>query len=292
MTEQPAGGWSTAQVNGAAVRYQRRGDGRPVVLLHPLRMQLEYFDPLYNELGDADVELIAVDLPGHGHSGAPAVDYTAPYFTNAVEALLDSLNVVDAIVVGESIGASIGLGLAARHCSRVSGIVALNPYDYGRWGGIRRSSTIGNIVFTTILLPLIGPVVAQAGTKGVLRRVLDGGLYDPRHLSPQLVDELYQSGRRPGHGRALRSLSRNWRSWISARDRYPAIQIPVTLAYGDHDWSNHDERDANRRTIPAVRATTIRDCGHFSALEKPSDVSALIRDFLARPGRSEHKAET
>jgi len=281
-----------AQVNGAAVRYQRRGDGRPVVLLHPLRMQLEYFDPLYNELGDADVELIAVDLPGHGHSGAPAVDYTAPYFTNAVEALLDSLNVVDAIVVGESIGASIGLGLAARHCSRVAGIVALNPYDYGRWGGIRRSSTIGNIVFTTILLPLIGPVVAQAGTKGVLRRVLDGGLYDPRHLSPQLVDELYQSGRRPGHGRALRSLSRNWRSWISARDRYPAIQIPVTLAYGDHDWSNHDERDANRRTIPAVRATTIRDCGHFSALEKPFDVSALIRDFLARPGRSEHKAET
>ena len=292
MTGQPAGGWSTAQVNGAAVRYQRRGDGRPVVLLHPLRMQLEYFDPLYNELGDADVELIAVDLPGHGHSGAPAVDYTAPYFTNAVEALLDSLNVVDAIVVGESIGASIGLGLAARHCSRVAGIVALNPYDYGRWGGIRRSSTIGNIVFTTILLPLIGPVVAQAGTKGVLRRVLDGGLYDPRHLSPQLVDELYQSGRRPGHGRALRSLSRNWRSWISARDRYPAIQIPVTLAYGDHDWSNHDERDANRRTIPAVRATTIRDCGHFSALEKPSDVSALIRDCLARPGRSEHKAET
>jgi hypothetical protein len=52
----------------------------------------------------------------------------------------------------------------------------------------------------------------------------DGGLYDPRHLNPQLVDELYQSGRRPGHGRALRSLSRNWHSWISARDRYLAIQ--------------------------------------------------------------------
>ena len=292
MTEQPAGGWSTAQVNGAAVRYQRRGDGRPVVLLHPLRMQLEYFDPLCAELGDADAELIAVDLPGHGHSGAPAADYTAAYFTDAAEALLDSLGLADAIVVGESIGASIGLGLAARHCSRVAGIVALNPYDYGRWGGIRRSSTIGNIVFTTMLLPVVGPVVAQAGTKGVLRRVLDGGLYDPGHLSPQLVDQLYQSGRRPGHGRALRSLSRSWHSWISARDRYPAIQIPVTLAYGDHDWSNEDERDANRRAIPAVRATTIRDCGHFSSLDKPAQVTAVIRDFLALPGRNTHKADT
>ena len=292
MTEQPAGGWSTAQVNGAAVRYQRRGDGPPVVLLHPLRMQLEYFDPVCSDLGDADAELIAIDLPGHGHSGAPAADYTASYFTNAVEALLDNLNVADAIVVGESIGASIGLGLAARHCSRVAGIVALNPYDYGRWGGIRRSSAIGNIVFTTMLLPLIGPVVARAGTKGVLRRVLGGGLSDPRHLSPKLLDELHESGRRPGHGRALRSLSRNWQSWISARDRYPAIQIPVTLAYGDHDWSNEDERDANRRAIPAVRATTIRDCGHFSSLDKPAQVTAVIRDFLALPGRNTHKADT
>jgi len=292
MTGQSAGNSPMAQVNGAAVRYQRRGDGRPVVLLHPLRMQLEYFDPLCAELGDAGAELIAVDLPGHGHSGAPAADYTAAYFTDTAEALLDSLGVADAIVVGESIGASIGLGLAARHCSRVAGIVALNPYDYGRWGGIRRSSTIGNIVFTTMLLPVVGPVVAQAGTKGVLRRVLDGGLYDPGHLSPQLVDQLYQSGRRPGHGRALRSLSRSWHSWISARDRYPAIQIPVTLAYGDHDWSNEDERDANRRAIPAVRATTIRDCGHFSCLDKPAQVTAVIRDFLALPGRNTHKADT
>jgi pimeloyl-ACP methyl ester carboxylesterase len=292
MTGQSAATSPMAQVDGAAVRYRRRGDGRPVVLLHPLRMQLEYFDPVCSELDAADVELIAVDLPGHGHSGAPAVDYTASYFTDAVEALLDHLNVAGVIVVGESIGASIGLGLAARHCSRVAGIVALNPYDYGRWGGIRRSSTIGNIVFTTMLLPLIGPVVAQAGTEGMLRRVLDGGLYDPRHLSPQLVDELHRSGRRPGHGRALCSLSRNWQSWLSARDRYPAIQIPVMLAYGDHDWSNHDERDANRRAIPAVRATTIHDCGHFSSLEKPAYVTALIRDFLALPGLNTHKADT
>jgi pimeloyl-ACP methyl ester carboxylesterase len=282
MTGQSPGSASTARVNGAAVRYRRRGEGRPVVLLHPLRMQLEYFDLLCGELGDAGVELIAADLPGHGHSGAPAADYTASYFTDGAEALLDSLNVADAIVVGEFIGASIGLGLAARHCSRVAGIVALNPYDYGHWGGIRRSSAIGNAVFTTMLLPFIGPVVARAGTKGVLRRVLEGGLYDPRHLSPQLVDELYQSGRRPGHGRALRSLSRNWHSWISARDRYPAIQIPVTLAYGDHDWSNQDEREANRGAIPAARVTMIRDCGHFSCLENPARVAAVIQDFLAQ----------
>ena len=290
MTGQPAASSLVAQVNGVAVRYQRRGAGRPVVLLHPLRMQLEYFDPVCSELGDAGFETIAVDLPGHGHSSAPAVDYTASYFTGAVETLLDHFDVTGAIVAGESIGASIGLGLAARHCRRVAGIVAVNPYDYGRWGGIRRSSATGNIVFTTMLLPLIGPVVAHAGTKGVLRLVLEGGLYDPRHLSPRLVDELHQSGRRPGHGRALRSLSRNWQSWISARDRYPAIQVPVTLAYGNHDWSNQEERDANRQVIPAVRASMIDDSGHFSSLEKPACVASLIRDALALASQQDDKA--
>jgi pimeloyl-ACP methyl ester carboxylesterase len=66
----------------------------------------------------------------------------------------------------------------------------------------------------------------------------------------------------------------------------------VTLAYGDHDWSNDDERDANRRAIPAVRASTIHDCGHFSCLEKPAHVTALIRDLLARPGLNSYKADT
>jgi pimeloyl-ACP methyl ester carboxylesterase len=290
MTGQPAASSLVAQVNGVAVRYQRRGAGRPVVLLHPLRMQLEYFDPVCSELGDAGIETIAVDLPGHGHSSAPAVDYTASYFTGTVETLLEHVDVTGAIVAGESIGASIGLGLAARHCRRVAGVVALNPYDYGRWGGIRRSSATGNIVFTTMLLPVIGPVVAHAGTKGVLRPVLEGGLYDPRHLSPRLVDELHQSGRRPGHGRALRSLSRNWQTWISARDRYPAIQVPVTLAYGNHDWSNQEERDANRQAIPAVRTTIIDDCGHFSSLEEPARVASLIRDALAPASQHDDKA--
>jgi pimeloyl-ACP methyl ester carboxylesterase len=280
-----------AQVDGAALRYRRRGQGRPVVLLHPLRMQLEYFNALCPKLDDLDVELIAVDLPGHGHSTAPAVDYTASYFTNTIAAFLDALTLADAVMVGESIGASIALGLAARQCSPVTGIVALNPYDYGRWGGIRRSSTLANVVFTSMLLPLVGAVVARAGPKVVLRRVLEGGLYDPGHLTSQLVDELHRSGRRPGHSHALRSLSRNWQSWIAAREHYPAIQLPVTLVYGDHDWSNHDEQDANRRAIPRVRSTTIDQCGHFSSLEQPGRVADLIRDFLAMSPCSKRKGD-
>jgi pimeloyl-ACP methyl ester carboxylesterase len=236
-------------------------------------------------LEDADLELISVDLRGHGHSSAPPVAYNACYFTDSVEALLDNLDLHDTTIVGESIGGSIGLGLAARHCHRVVGVVALNPYDHGKWGGIRRSSTTGNIVFTTMLLPIVGPAVARTGTKTVLRRVLEGGLYNPDRLSPELVDRLHQSGSRPGHARALRSLTRNWNSWIAARRHYGDIQVPVTLVYADNDWSNLDERHSNRRAIPTARTASIERCGHFSSLERPACVATLMRLALGMPSR-------
>src|SRR5262245_22898438 len=102
------------QVAGSELRYLRAGSGRPVVLLHTLRTQLEYFLPLIRELDLGRLEVIAPDLPGHGESAAPSVRYTAQYFTDAVEGLLSALDLRDAVLVGESIGGVIALGLAAR----------------------------------------------------------------------------------------------------------------------------------------------------------------------------------
>src|SRR6516162_40174 len=101
-------------VNGCDLRYLRTGTGAPVVLLHPLRAQLEYFMPLLHHLHTARFEVIALDLPGHGESGAPHADYTATYFTDAVAGFLEATGVRAAVLVGESIGGAIALALAAR----------------------------------------------------------------------------------------------------------------------------------------------------------------------------------
>jgi pimeloyl-ACP methyl ester carboxylesterase len=181
-----------------------------------------------------------------------------------------------AVIAGESIGASIALGLAARRNTRVAGVVALNPYDYGQRGGIRRSSALANVLFSAMLWPLLGPIVARTSTKGLLRRVMRGALHDPRKLPTELVDEMHECGKLPGHARAFRSLILNWRSWIAARTRYAAITVPVTLGYGDYDWSRPEEREANYGTIPGARRASLGDSGHFSCLEKPQEAARLI----------------
>ena len=220
--------------------------------------------------------MIAVDLPGHGHSSAPRVDYSAGYFSDTVERLLEQCELRDAVLVGESIGGTIALTLAARGNARISRVIAVNPYDYGRFGGIRRSSPLANTLFTALLWPGVGPIVARAETRAILRGVLRGGLYDRHALRDDLLDELARCGSLPGHARAFRSLNREWRSWIAARAGYTRIALPVTLVYGDHDWSRPDEREANTRAIPGVDAVSLEQCGHFASLEQPDKVAELI----------------
>ncbi len=279
------GEYGRATVAGAELRYLRRGEGSPVVLLHTLRTQLDMFQAVIAGLQPAPLELIAVDLPGHGHSTAPPVEYTPGYFADAVAALLADLDLLSATIVGESIGATIALLLAGNANPAVARVIAVNPYDYGRWGGIRRSSPLAGALFTAIQWPAVGPVVASGETRAILRRVLAGGLYDASVLDQNLVEELYQCGSLPGHARALRSLCRQWRNWIAAREQYPQIGVPVTLVYGDHDWSRPHERNANARAIPGAAVVELQRCGHFATLDRPDELARLIAGAPALSSR-------
>jgi pimeloyl-ACP methyl ester carboxylesterase len=185
-------------------------------------------------------------------------------------------------LVGESIGAVIALTLAAQTNRRVARVIALNPYDYGRWGGIRRSSPLANILFTAMMWPLVGPIVLRTGTKGIFRRVMEGGVHDPRSLPPDLVDELWECGALPGHSRAFLSLCRHWKTWIAARATYSTIEMPLTLAYGDHDWSRPEDREANTKALRTARRLSLEKCGHFSSLEQPEQVAHIIREEISR----------
>jgi pimeloyl-ACP methyl ester carboxylesterase len=75
-----------------------------------------------------------------------------------------------------------------------------------------------------------------------------------------------------------RAILRNLESLIAARKRYARINVPVTLAYGDHDWSRLSDRRANIESVPGARHITLRNTGHFTALEAPDAVAQILRD--------------
>ncbi|MGH9262554.1 MAG: alpha/beta fold hydrolase, partial [Acidimicrobiales bacterium] len=102
------------EVDGLRLRYITTGEGPPLVLLHTLRTQLDMFQKIVPTLATR-FRVYALDYPGHGYSDIPRATYSAEFFVTTVAHALDRLDIKDAVVVGESIGGSIALLLAARH---------------------------------------------------------------------------------------------------------------------------------------------------------------------------------
>jgi pimeloyl-ACP methyl ester carboxylesterase len=261
-----------------SVRFQKIGSGPPLLLIHTIRTQLEYFRSLAPLLATSHT-VYALDLPGHGHSPIdPSANFDEPYFRQAVIRFIEELNLSEVTLVGESIGGALALTVAASLPQRLKRVYAINPYDYeARYGdGIRRGNWLANFIIGSLQIPVLGAVNASLENKMILRKIMGGGYHDPRKLPADLLAEFDQVAHRPGYKRIARKVLAGWRSWSKARDYYRQISAPVTLIYGDSDWSRPNERERTRSLIPASQMVTLKNTGHFSAVENPSELARVI----------------
>jgi pimeloyl-ACP methyl ester carboxylesterase len=70
--------------------------------------------------------LILIDLPGHGQSDKPRVDYTLDYFARGVLAVMRNAQVTKAILIGHSMGVPVICRFHALTPGRVAGLVAVD----------------------------------------------------------------------------------------------------------------------------------------------------------------------
>lgn len=261
-----------------SVRFQKTGSGPPLLLIHTIRTQLEYFRSLAPLLARSHT-VYAIDLPGHGHSPIdPDASFDEPYFRRAVIRVIEELDLSEVTIVGESIGGALALTVAAALPQRVKQVYAINPYDYEtRYGdGIRRGNWLANFIIGSLQIPLLGAVNAALENKLILGKIMGGGYHDPRKLPVDLLAEFDEVAHRPGYKRVARKVLAGWRSWSRARDYYRQITVPVTLIYGDSDWSRLNERERTRSLIPTSQMVTLKNSGHFSAVENPSELARVI----------------
>jgi pimeloyl-ACP methyl ester carboxylesterase len=122
---------------GHRLAYDSYGVGnRAVLLIHGLLMNKNMQQPLARTLAENGNRTITVDLAGHGHSDAPLERWDIPRYAKALDALLEELEIDEAVVLGTSLGANITLELAAYYPDRVRGMVAEMPcLENGMVGG-------------------------------------------------------------------------------------------------------------------------------------------------------------
>jgi pimeloyl-ACP methyl ester carboxylesterase len=115
---------------GQKLAYDVYGEGsRNVVLLPGLLLPRWMHDPLARDLAERGNRVITFDLLGHGESDRPRDmwRYSMPMFGRQVVALLDHLELDQAVVGGTSLGANVTLEVASLAPSRLRGMVIEMP---------------------------------------------------------------------------------------------------------------------------------------------------------------------
>lgn len=96
--------------------------GRPLVLLHGMARDWRSFSILLPNLASR-FHVFALDLRGHGGSGRARLGYRVSQFADDVDEFLGMRLPQGAVVFGHSIGAMVGMSLAARSQSKISALI-------------------------------------------------------------------------------------------------------------------------------------------------------------------------
>jgi haloalkane dehalogenase len=248
-------------------------DGRPVVLVHGNPTWGFLYRNFIGPLTAAGHRAIVPDHLGFGRSDKPADPelYRIPRHVQRLEALLESLDLHEAVVVPQDWGGPIGLSWAVAHPERVSGLFILNTYAHGPRGKIKlplplrlfRTPGVGELLvkglhmFVRGFLFRVGVIHSERLTPEVRRAYLaphptwasrTGVLVFPREIPASGTGPVAELT-----GTLERGLETNFRTkpaQIVWAMRDPAF-TPMML---DELW---------RRTLPDAPITKIDDAGHY-----------------------------
>lgn len=248
-----------------------------LVLLHGGGQNAHTWDTVALAL---DRPLVAIDLPGHGHSDGPR-DAPDPMAANAedVAVVIESLAPDARAVVGMSAGGITALNLAATHPRLVRKLVLVDilpdpdPSMVGRIvdfiAGPETFESFDDILARTVQFNPTRSVSSLR--RGILHNAvqLDDGTWQwrhRRHARPESMPSPEEMGGR---------MSALW-------EVIAGLTMPVMLARGMATGSvlTDAQEDRLRQVLPSARIERVEGAGHSIQGDRPVELAALIADFV------------
>lgn len=211
-----------------------------------------------------DYKIITYDKRGHGLSDAPAAPYKMEDHSNDLIALLNHLDVSDAILCGVSVGGLIAQSVFHTKPDLVRALILCDTADKvgtdEMWNGrINAVETNGIASLSDMILRrwFAAPFcsddnAAFAGYKNMLERTTVAGY--------------------SGTCSALRD--------ANLTEKSPQINVPTIAIVGADDQTTTPElMRAFAKRIPNCFFEEIKDCGHLPCIEQPEMLSEIIKAF-------------
>jgi pimeloyl-ACP methyl ester carboxylesterase len=115
-------------VGGGKIYYEECGTGSAIVLLHDGLMHAVTWDAVWEPLC-RKYHVVRYDRRGYGRSDAPKAQFSP---TDDLQKLLAQVNVQQAVVAGNSSGASLAIDFALAHPENVEGLFLIGPVVNGK----------------------------------------------------------------------------------------------------------------------------------------------------------------
>jgi pimeloyl-ACP methyl ester carboxylesterase len=268
-------------VEGQAVNTIELGEGPPIVFVHGLSGSwtnwLEQLPVLAHEH-----RVLALDLPGFGHSPMPAGEITISAYARLLDGLMAQREMDAAAVVGNSMGGFIGAELAIAFPQRVERLVLVSAAGLSTYNEPRATRARPALRRTERILAATTAWMASH-SDAVTRRprlrqaALNVIAAHPKQLPGPLAAEQVRGAGKPGFMGTLGAVLE-----YDVRERLPEIACPTLIVWGDRDMLiSVRDADVFAELIPNSRKVVYADTGHVAMLERPAAFNALLHKFLA-----------
>ena len=268
------------------------GEGEAVVFLHHGGGNLMMWEPVVPHL-TGTYRCITLDLRGHGRSDAPASGYTIATMAKDVIGVLDVLGLRSAHIVGSSLGAEVGLCLAADHPGRVRSLICDGAYEspYGPYSAEQMTSTDAAAEIAERLASLADSSetvfdTTKAFVAQTQERFESWGLWNDA-----LRAETVYNARVLPDGKVVHA----WRKWakdeymahffgLRFEEIYPRVACPM-LILPDEDDANDPGTSRAMQSLcalaPSCRIQVVPGALHpFGWMILPEAMATAVRTFL------------
>jgi len=254
-------------VNGVRLLVEESGAGEPLVLVHGSWDDRTVWAGVEGELA-RDLRVVSYDRRGHSDSGDGAGPGSRRDDEEDLAALIEALAIAPAHVAANSFGASVALGMAARHgdlvrslCAHEPPLVSLAPGDPGV---ARFLADIDEV------LPMIDRGEAEAAAREFVERVIAPGVWE--HVSRQERTMMAaNAGTFAGEVR-----DPDWP--VIELAPLAAPRFPVVLTRGDASLPMFGAIMARlSEAMPRAEVRTIPGAGHVPHATHPSEWAAAVR---------------
>jgi len=270
------------------VHYKELSSDKPaLVLLHGFGASLFSWREVMAPLAETH-RVIAFDRPAFGLTERPlrgewgtatewssGVPYSAEAQADLTTAIMDELDVEQAVLVGNSAGGAVAMLTALEHPERVKALILISPAVYN--GG---APTAAQWLINTPQMQHLGPLIAR----GIQQWGMDfarSAWHDPTQITQGVWDGYLAPLQVQNWDRSLWELTAASQP-IGLSERLRELTLPILVITGDDDRivpTALSERLAQE--LPNATLTVIPACGHVAHEECPNATLQVIDQFLA-----------